>query len=286
MALINGTAGAETLAGTAANDTVIGKAGNDTASMGAGNDLFVWNSGDGNDVVEGQAGFDSLRFNVSDDPETVNVTAAAGGRISLTRNSPAVALDVNDVERFDIRAAKGADLVIVNDLTGTDAKLVVVDLAEVPGGATGDLSSDIVLLQGNGANNNVNIGGTGKAISITGLSTQVAITRAETADTLFILSQDGDDKINAAGLTPGAIQLFAIAGNGNDTLAGSNGADNFSGDAGNDSISGNGGADSLFGGSENDTLARRQGRRSDFRRHRRRRYHLQLRRRHRSCRGR
>jgi Ca2+-binding RTX toxin-like protein len=254
MPLIPGTIASESLAGGAGNDTVIGAGGNDTATMGAGNDLFVWNSGDGDDLVEGQSGVDTLRFNAADDAETVNVTAAAGGRISLTRNSPAAALDVNDVERFEIRTAKGADLVIVNDLTGTDAKLVVVDLAEVPGGTTGDLESDIVLLQGSNANNSINVGGTGKSISITGLSAQVSITRAEVADALFILSQDGDDKINAAALVPGAIQLFAIAGNGNDSLTGSNGADNFSGDAGNDSVSGNGGADSLFGGSDNDTL--------------------------------
>ena len=33
------------------------------ALMGAGDDTFVWNPGDDNDIVEGQAGFDTLLFN-------------------------------------------------------------------------------------------------------------------------------------------------------------------------------------------------------------------------------
>ncbi len=254
MALINGTAGAETLAGTAANDTVIGKAGNDTASMGAGNDLFVWNPGDGNDVVEGQAGFDTLRFNGSADSELISITAAAGGRISLTRDVNSVAMDLNDVERINVGTAGGSDLVFVNDLTGTDGKLVVIDLAGVPGGATGDGNSDTVFVAGSGGNNSINVGLAGKAVSVTGLPAQVLLARAEAADFLAVTGEGGDDKINASKLAPGVIQFFAFAGNGNDTVTGSAGADNLSGESGNDSLLGNSGTDTLGGDEGNDTL--------------------------------
>src|SRR5262249_61112289 len=53
-----GSQGADTLLGGGGDDTVIGGRGNDVASLGVGNDQFVWNPGDGSDVVEGQAGTD------------------------------------------------------------------------------------------------------------------------------------------------------------------------------------------------------------------------------------
>lgn len=254
MALIPGTNAAETLAGGAGNDTVIGEAGNDTATMGAGNDLFVWDASDGNDVVEGQAGVDTLRFNGSNDAEIISVTAGAGGRISLTRDIDAVTMDLNDVERLEVRAAGGSDLLFVNDLTGTDAKLVVVDLAGVPGGATGDGNSDTVFVAGSGGNNSINVGLAGKAVSVTGLPAQLLLTRAEAADFLAVTGEDGDDKINSSKLAAGIIQLFAFAGIGNDTVTGGLGAENFSGDGGNDSLLGNGGADTIGGDDGNDTL--------------------------------
>ena len=41
-------------------DLVNGGDGNDVALLGAGDDIFVWNPGDDNDTVEGQAGIDTL----------------------------------------------------------------------------------------------------------------------------------------------------------------------------------------------------------------------------------
>ena len=37
--------------------------GSDTALLGDGNDMFQWDPGDGSDMVEGQAGTDTLLFN-------------------------------------------------------------------------------------------------------------------------------------------------------------------------------------------------------------------------------
>ena len=47
-------------------------------------------------------------------------------------------MDTAGVERVDFNALGGADLVNVNDLTGTDVSDVSVDLAGTLGGATGD----------------------------------------------------------------------------------------------------------------------------------------------------
>ena len=46
---------AETLNGFTGIDTVEGNAGADAAVLGAGADLFIWDPGDGNDVVQGGA---------------------------------------------------------------------------------------------------------------------------------------------------------------------------------------------------------------------------------------
>jgi Ca2+-binding RTX toxin-like protein len=256
MAVIIGTAAAETLTGGAANDLVIGKAGNDLAILGAGNDVFQWDPGDGNDTVEGGIGVDTLRFTGSADPEIFILQAAAGGRVALSRDVGAVAMDVNDVERFEIKTQGGADLVFVNDLTGTDAKLVVVDLGI---GATGDGAADFVFVDGSGGNDSINVGLAGKAVSVTGLSAQVVLARAEAADFLSVSSGDGDDKINASALAASVIQLSVFSGNGNDVITGGFGADSLSGQAGNDVVLGNAGFDTLRGGADNDVLTGGKG---------------------------
>ena len=52
---ITGGDGNDMLLGGDGDDIVTGGRGNDVALLGSGNDLFVWNPGDGSDVVEGQA---------------------------------------------------------------------------------------------------------------------------------------------------------------------------------------------------------------------------------------
>ncbi len=59
---LNGGDGNDILDGGAGDDTVVGGKGTDTAFLGAGNDTFIWNPRAGSDVVEGQAGFDTLDF--------------------------------------------------------------------------------------------------------------------------------------------------------------------------------------------------------------------------------
>src|SRR5215218_2570175 len=58
-----GSQGRDTILGGDGNDTVTAGRGDDVALLGAGNDTFIWNPGDGSDIVEGQAGTDTLLFN-------------------------------------------------------------------------------------------------------------------------------------------------------------------------------------------------------------------------------
>ena len=100
---------------------VIGGRGNDTALLGAGDDTFVWNPGDGSDTVEGQAGFDTLQFNGA---EHRRANDPVGERLprALHRDVGNVNMDLDSVERVNIKALGGADTVTVNDLTGTGVK--------------------------------------------------------------------------------------------------------------------------------------------------------------------
>src|SRR5204863_8390932 len=52
-----GGSGNETFFGGSGDDRVDGNGGADTAFLGTGNDAFVWDPGDGSDLVEGGSGF-------------------------------------------------------------------------------------------------------------------------------------------------------------------------------------------------------------------------------------
>ena len=49
--------------------------GNDLALLGSGSDTFVWNPGDDNDILEGQAGFDTMLFNGANVAENIDISA-------------------------------------------------------------------------------------------------------------------------------------------------------------------------------------------------------------------
>ena len=76
--------------------------------MGAGDDTFVWNPGDDNDTLEGQAGFDTMLFNGANIAENIDISAN-GGRVRFFRDVANVTMDLNDVEAIDFNALGGAD---------------------------------------------------------------------------------------------------------------------------------------------------------------------------------
>ena len=75
--------------GSAGNDLVNGDDGLDTALLGAGNDEFVWNPGDDNDTIEGQAGIDTLLvFNGAAVAENIHHPRPMAGGCSSSSTSP------------------------------------------------------------------------------------------------------------------------------------------------------------------------------------------------------
>jgi Ca2+-binding RTX toxin-like protein len=250
---IAGGKGVETLLGGNGNDSIDGNGGNDLALLGAGNDTFIWDPGDGSDTIEGQDGTDTMRFNGANVAERVALSAN-GNRLKFLRDPGRVTMDTAGIERVDFNALGGADLVTVDDLTGTDVSDVNVDLAGTLGGAAGDGQADSVTVNGTNGNDTINVSGDASGVAVSGLAALVAIQHQEPNDGLAVNGLGGNDAISAATLAAQAITLTLDGGAGDDTIAGGKGIETLLGGDGNDSIDGNGGNDVAFLGAGDDTF--------------------------------
>jgi Ca2+-binding RTX toxin-like protein len=222
--------------------------------MGAGNDTFVWNPGDGSDVVEGQGGHDTLQFNGSNANENINLSAN-GSRLRLTRDVGNITMDVNGVEQVNVVARGGADTLTVNDLSGTSVTDVNIDLAATPGSGTGDGQADTVIINATAGNDAITVAGNAGIAAVLGLAGRVHVAGAEAAiDSLVVNTLGGDDVVDASGLTATAIRLLENGGDGDDVLIGGAGNDTLSGGAGDDVLIGGLGQDILDGGPGNNIL--------------------------------
>jgi len=198
--------GDDKLLGGDGNDTLDGSKGNDLARMGAGDDTFEWDPGDGSDVVEGEAGDDSMLFIGANIAERIDVTAN-GNRVRFVRDVGSVTMDVAGLERIDFPALAGADLVNVGDLTGTDLTSLQVDLEGTPG--AGDGEADRIVVSGTNGEDAIDVSGDSDVVKVSGLAPTVEILQPEFAnDRLEINTLDGNDTVATDGLAAGAIRLF------------------------------------------------------------------------------
>ncbi len=244
---INGGLGVDTIIGSEGDDLITGGDGNDTILAGAGNDTVVWNPGDDNDTFEGQAGTDTLQFNGANVAENIDISAN-GGRLRFFRNIASVLMDCNDVETVRFEALGGADIIVVNDLSGTDVTAVNLNLAAT--GGVGDAQPDSVIVGGTGADDVVVVSQSGGVVTVAGLAAMVNISGSEAAnDRLSINTFAGDDTLDASALAAGFIALTADGGIDDDVLIGSGGADLLLGGDGDDVLIGGPGIDVLDGGS-------------------------------------
>ena len=250
---MNGGLGNDVLIGSEGNDLINGGDGNDSAFMGAGDDTFVWNPGDDNDVVEGQAGTDTMLFNGAIIAENINISAN-GGRALFTRDIANVVMDLNDVETIDFNALGGADKIVVNDMSGTDVQLVDIDLAGTLGGTTGDNAADTVTINGTNGDDVIQLFlDADGSLVITGLSTEVVIRNFEAAnDVIHINGLGGADVIDASALGTNGPQLVFDGGAGDDIILGGAGNDTLLGGEGDDVLLGGDGTDIVDGGPGDD----------------------------------
>ena len=250
---IQGGAGADVLSGGAGNDVIDGNRGNDTAFMGDGNDLFVWDPGDGSDTIDGQAGFDTHEFNGSGADENISL-AAGGNDVLLTRNVGNIVMTQDNFERVEIFAGDGIDNIDIGDLRGTDVREVVVDLAKVADGTSGDGVRDTVTVNGSLRSEILTVTASGDDLIVNGLANTMRITNTDIKDNIVVRGGDGADVISSATVPFNSAKLTLDGGAGNDVLLAGRNDTTLLGGAGNDLLIGNAGDDTLNGGSGRDIL--------------------------------
>jgi hypothetical protein len=190
---MNGGDGIELFLGGSGKDAVDGNRANDTGELGSGNDSFRWDPGDGSDVVEGRSGTDTLDFNGAGANETMSLSPN-GGRSLFLRDVANIRMDMDGVERLDLTALGGTDLVTVDDMTGTDFRRADVDLSGPTGG--GDAQADIVTVNGTPRADRIDIETDGARVDVEGLRTDVRIAGSETIDLLQVRTLDGNDRVD------------------------------------------------------------------------------------------
>jgi Ca2+-binding RTX toxin-like protein len=247
-----GSNGIDILLGGDGNDFVDGQQANDVGFLGAGNDTFQWDPGDGSDIVEGQDGTDKMLFNGSAANEIMEASAN-GGRVLFTRNVANIVMDLDDVETIDAKTLGGTDTVTVNDLSGTDVRDVIADLALVGGG--NDLAADNVIVNATNDDDVVTVTGNGTNAQVLGLAARVSLAGAIAgSDRVTVNALAGDDVVDASGLAANSALLTASGGNGDDVLLGGDGADTLLGGAGDDVILGGLGNDVIDGAPGDDVV--------------------------------
>lgn len=285
--VVNGQAGADVitggpnattfpveLVGGDGNDTLSGGYNNEILRGGAGDDSLVWNPGGRNDVFEGEAGVDTLIVNGANVSERIEL-AAAGGRLSVTRDIASVLLDAAGVERVNVIARGGADNLVVGNLSAAGVTRATVDLggADLIGdvvSVTGDtdvvLEGADVVARGSGFEVAVDNGEPGlDRLAVTG---NVTVNGTENSDTLQILNIGGRASVNASGysvLVDGTVSMTVNGLGGDDVLQGgpSTVPVRLNGGDGHDNLAGGQAAEILDGGPGDDLFTWNPGGQSD-----------------------
>ncbi len=208
---IDGAAGKDTILGGDGNDTLVGGKGNDSLTGGAGADVFVYNKGDGNDIIVDYEEDDQIVFN----SDTVNKIAASNGNYIITLASKA-----------KITIKGGADKVIsYSDETGDHTYPETVKFNA--NGTAATLTSsymkdsfDTATYEDGDAIKTIDASAVEHNLTITGNKLANAITGTEGDD--YIDGGAGADKING-----GDGNDTIVGGKGNDSLTGGDGADVF-----------------------------------------------------------
>jgi Ca2+-binding RTX toxin-like protein len=139
--IIDGGAGDDRLTGGAGDDEIEGNTGDDAAFGLDGDDSFAWDPGDGDDTFDGGDGTDTLEFTGSDDAEVMTVTTLDDGGFQFFRDLGDITVDTLNIERVEVAALGGNDVVDGSAQTRTDVSLVIAGGAgndELTSGAGGD----------------------------------------------------------------------------------------------------------------------------------------------------
>lgn len=167
---VDGAGGNDTIAGSEIQDTLAGGSGHDRVigfrnaagtrdvmTGGEGDDTLVWNPGDGDDTMDGQAGYDVIEVNGGNGGEQFEVKASAiAGRVQFDRLGPSPIpgpfnLDIGTSEKLDFNGNGGDDTLnsgggaaglnpfVIDADGGADNDLIITgDAADLLTGGTGN----------------------------------------------------------------------------------------------------------------------------------------------------
>ena len=273
--VVLGFAGNDVLIGSAGSDVLIGGAGDDTLGgtntsqdvgyanawglgtfyPGAGN---TYEGGSGNDLLNGTVRADLYLFNLGDGADVINETEVTGqpaGQVDVLRFGAGISAADISVSRSGLDLvlshANGTDKVTVrswfnNSPATTNLQIERVEFADGTSWSAAEITS-----------RGLDVTGTAAADTLTGVATMAnrigggagndTITGGNLADVLE--GGDGNDTIRA-----GLGDDFVQGGSGADSLFGDAGTDTLEGGDGNDTLDGGDGADVLRGGAGDDTL--------------------------------
>lgn len=253
--------------GLGGDDVIAGGLGNDTALLGDGDDRFTWDPGEGSDVVKGGRGTDTLEFNGADAAETFTISDGANLDVDLLRNVGNILMELKSVERIELNAFGGDDIIDASGLTVPTALVV-----------NGGIGSDTATL-GAGDDRFIWNPGDGDDIVDGGDGVDTLEFNGSGADEEFVISDlpddrvelfrdagsiemdltsverielnglDGNDFVDASALTRD-VELVIDAGGGDDTVIAGPADDTIRGGAGSDIMLGNGGGDTFAFGAE------------------------------------
>ena len=214
----------ELLRGGPDPDVLRGHQGADTIEGGDGSDLVIGSPAtDGNDTVGGDAGEDALRVPTTTTDDAYEI-APDGPRVRV--RGTAAEIGLNAVETIDVGTGAGTDKIVVRDLTGTPTEVVRLDLGAA------DLRSDTVSVEGTAGADTVDIDADSDFHDLTGLPARVLLVGAEPGDRLEVDGRDGNDTIDASGMSKDRLQPFLRGGPGKDAVIGSSGQDQITGGLG------------------------------------------------------
>lgn len=288
---ITGDGQSNVLNGNSGDDVITGGAGNDNLNGGKGDDTYIYNRGDGNDIIidnqDSNGGTNdrlllngiaasSVAITISGDDFILTITESStgandGGTIILVSS-------VNDngetgVEfvEFENGPVWDRDYLRDNAVTGitTDGNDIITGNAG-DNVLSGGLGNDT--LDGRAGNDTLN-GGSGNDLLITGVGTDT-YNGGSGIDTIdlrndtsgSIINLDTQELTSLSGSTPAEIISSIESANGSDfddiitgngqanTLNGRAGDDTIDAGSGNDSVNGGDGADLIFGGTGHDVL--------------------------------
>ena len=232
--------------GSDGDNTIEGGKGSDTLTGGSGKNVFVFNKGDGKDVITNYKNGDVIK-------------GATGTTITGKVQGNDVILSISGGGKVTLQGASKKSVKAIDDtgthwVTGSSKKITYANNnVSLNSGYTGDsfvaddftknLPGKVFNIDASKVKHDMTIIGNKEKNSITGTSEYDYIDGGSGADT--ILGGDGDDTL--------------FGGDGDDTLFGGKGNDKLFGGAGHDTLWGGAGHDTLWGGDGEDIFVYNPG---------------------------